>query len=105
MPHNHHFLAASASFIGDRDKALAAALHMRSHQDQKLMRQPGYATLQHYWSMPYFVWVRFGSWDELLAEPAPADDLIYPTGIWSHARGLAQVRKGDLAEAEASLTA
>lgn len=103
VPHNHHFLAASASFIGDRDKALAAALHMRSHQDTKLMRQPGYATLQHYWSMPYFVWVRFGSWDEILAEPAPADDLIYPTGIWSYARGLAQVRKGDRDGAEASL--
>ncbi len=103
VPHNHHFLAASASFIGDRDKALAAALHMRSHQDTKLMRQPGYATLQHYWSMPYFVWVRFGSWDALLAEPAPADDLIYPTGIWSYARGLAQVREGNLDAAEASL--
>jgi tetratricopeptide (TPR) repeat protein len=104
VPHNHHFLAASASFIGDRDKAVAAALHMRHHQDSKLMRQPGYATLQHYWSMPYFVWVRFGNWDEILAEPAPADDLIYPTGIWTYARGLAQVRKGDLAGADASLT-
>ena len=103
VPHNHHFLAASASFIGDRNKALAAAMHMRIHQDQKLMRQPGYATLQHYWSMPYFVWVRFGSWDEILAEPAPADDLIYPTGIWSYALGLAQVRKGNLDAAEASL--
>jgi tetratricopeptide (TPR) repeat protein len=103
VPHNHHFLAAAASFIGDRDKALAAALHMRSHQDTKLMRQPGYATLQHYWSIPYFVWVRFGNWDEILADPAPDDDLIYPTGIWSYARGLAQVRKGDLDAAEASL--
>ncbi|WP_157174415.1 hypothetical protein [Thiocystis violascens] len=51
MPGHIYFLAA-ASFIGDGDKALPAALHIRHHQDPKLMRQPGYATLQHYWSMP-----------------------------------------------------
>jgi tetratricopeptide (TPR) repeat protein len=103
VPHNHHFLAAAASFIGDKEKALAASLHIRDHQDTKLMRQPGYATLQHYWSMPYFAWVRFGQWDALLPEPAPAEDLIYPNGIWNYARGLAQIRTGDLDGAAASL--
>jgi tetratricopeptide (TPR) repeat protein len=103
VPHNHHFLAAAASFIGDKKKALAASLHIRDHQDTKLMRQPGYATLQHYWSMPYFAWARFGQWDTLLAEPAPAEDLIYPNGIWNYARGLAQIRTGDLGGAAASL--
>ncbi len=103
VPHNHHFLAAAASFIGDAEKALASSLHIRDHQDTKLMREPGYATLQHYWSMPYFAWVRFGRWDALLAEPAPAEDLVYPNGIWSYARGLAQVRTGDLDGAAASL--
>ncbi|MFZ0790287.1 MAG: hypothetical protein WAM94_11785, partial [Chromatiaceae bacterium] len=104
VPHNHHFLSAAASFIGDDRKALAAALHMRAHQDPELMRQPGFGALQHFWSMPYFAWVRFGRWDEILAEPAPAEDLIYPTGIWSYARGLALARKGDLDGAEVSLT-
>jgi len=103
VPHNHHFLAAAASFIGDAQKALSASLHIRDHQDTKLMREPGYATLQHYWSMPYFAWVRFGRWDALLAEPAPAEDLIYPNGIWNYAHGLAQVRTGDLDGATASL--
>ena len=103
VPHNHHFLAAAASFIGDAEKALAASLHIRHHQDTKLMREPGYATLQHFWSMPYFAWVRFGRWDALLAEPAPAADLVYPNGIWSYAHGLAQVRTGDLDGAAVSL--
>lgn len=67
------------------------------------MRQPGYATLQHYWSMPYFAWVRFGDWDALLAEAAPAEELIYPNGLWNYARGLAQLRTGDLEGASASL--
>jgi len=103
VPHNHHFLAAAASFIGDKEKAFAASLHVRDRQDTKLMRQPGYATLQHYWSMPYFAWVRFGQWDALLPEPAPAEDLIYPNGIWNYARGLARIRTGDLDGAAASL--
>jgi tetratricopeptide (TPR) repeat protein len=103
VPHNHHFLAAAASFIGDSGKALSASRHMQAHQDQKLMRQPGYATLQHYWAMPYFVLARFGHWDEIMAEPKPASDLIYPTGIWHYARGLAQVRKGDLEGADQAL--
>jgi tetratricopeptide (TPR) repeat protein len=105
MPHNHHFLAAAASFIGESEKALDAARHMRAHQDPKLMRETGYETLQHYWALPYFVMVRFGRWDALLAEPKPAEDLIYPTGIWHFARGLAQARAFDLDEARKSLAA
>jgi tetratricopeptide (TPR) repeat protein len=103
MPHNHHFLAAAASFIGEGGKALSAARHIQAHQDQALMREPGYTTLQHYWAMPYYVLVRFGRWDEILAEPKPAPDLIYPSGIWYYAHGLAQVRKGDLQGAGQSL--
>ncbi|HSO83253.1 tetratricopeptide repeat protein [Thiocapsa sp.] len=105
MPHNQHFLAAAASFIGESEKALDAARHMRAHQDPKLMREAGYETLQHYWALPYFVMVRFGLWDALLAEPKPADDLIYPTGIWHFARGLAHARAFDLDEARKSLAA
>lgn len=105
MPHNHHFLAAAAGFIGQRDKALAAARHMQAHQDQELMRSPGYATLQLYFVTPYFVMARFGHWDELLAEPKPADDLIFANGIWHYAHGLAALRTGDEAEARKSLVA
>jgi tetratricopeptide (TPR) repeat protein len=105
MPHNHHFLAAAAGFIGRSGKALDAARHMQAQQDLELMRDPGYATLQHYWALPYFVMVRFGQWDTLLAEPRPAEDLLYPTGIWHYARGMAQARKFDLEAARNSLAA
>jgi tetratricopeptide (TPR) repeat protein len=104
IPHNHHFLSAAASFVGDGPKAIEAARHIRAHQDPKLMRQPGYeGTLQHFWSMPYYAGVRFGHWDEILAEPAPPADLLYPTGVWDWAMGLALVRRGDLPGAEESL--
>jgi tetratricopeptide (TPR) repeat protein len=49
--------------------------------------------------------VRFGQWDKLLAEPQPAEDLIYPTGIWHYARGMAQARAFDLEAAQKSLDA
>jgi tetratricopeptide (TPR) repeat protein len=105
MPHNHHFLAAAAGFIGRGAQALRAARHMQSQQDPELMREPGYGTLQHYWAMPYFVLARFGRWDELLAEPRPAEDLLYPTGIWHYARGLAWARNDDRERARSSLAA
>ena len=50
--------------------------------------------------MPLFAMVRFGKWSEILAEPRPADDLQYTTGIWHWARGLAYLRQGDAIAAE-----
>lgn len=105
MPHNHHFLAAAAAFMGDRSKALAAARHMHAHQNTELMRQPGYQTLQHYWVMPWFVLVRFGDWEMMLAEPQPAEDLLYANGIWHYAQGLARLRADDPEAAGESLAA
>jgi tetratricopeptide (TPR) repeat protein len=78
---------------------------MQAHQDQELMRSPGYATLQVYFVTPYFVMARFGQWDELLAEPRPAEDLIFANGIWHYAHGLAAQRQGDEHEARQSLAA
>jgi tetratricopeptide (TPR) repeat protein len=105
LPHNHHFLSAAAAFIGQRDKAIKAARHIQAHQDPKLMREPDLAALQHYWAMPFFALVRFGAWNEILAEPQPAADLLYPTGVWRYARGMAQLRKGRLTDADGELRA
>jgi hypothetical protein len=35
----------------------------------ELMRQPGFAGLQHYWMTPWFDRVRFGRWDEIARCP------------------------------------
>src|SRR5690606_27074346 len=60
----------------------------------------GLASLQHFYMTPYYTLVRFGMWDEILAEPAPPADLSYPTAMWHYARGMAFTRKGDLQKAE-----
>jgi predicted Zn-dependent protease len=49
--------------------------------------------------------VRFGRWDEILAEPAPPADVPYAVGIQRYARALAHIGGGRLAEAEAELAA
>jgi tetratricopeptide (TPR) repeat protein len=56
--------------------------------------------LEDFRPMPLFAMVRFGKWSEILAEPRPADDLQYTTGIWHWARGLAYLRQGDMIAAE-----
>lgn len=67
------------------------------------MREPQYVTLQHYYSIPYYAFARFGKWDLILQEPAPAEDLLYPNGVWHFVRGLAFARKDRISKAQSEL--
>lgn len=95
VPHNHHFLWFAASMEGARDIALAAAeeTHDRT-SDPDLMRMPGFEGMQNFALTPLFAKVRFGLWDEIMAEPKPADDLPYMQAMWHYAQGMAAVRSG-----------
>ena len=53
--------------------------------------------------VPYYALTRFGQWDEMLAEPAPADRFVYLKGTWHYARGIAFAGKGQLDDAEIEL--
>ncbi|MEM6705187.1 MAG: hypothetical protein AAF690_20870 [Acidobacteriota bacterium] len=101
--HNHHFLTSSTSFEGRSELALATASDLRSRMDDERMRTPGFLTLQHYWATPYFVQVRFGQWEQILEEPQPAEDLVYPNALWRFARGMAHLRQGRAAAAVTEL--
>jgi tetratricopeptide (TPR) repeat protein len=103
MPHNYHFLVATASMEGRSEKTIQVARYMSTHTDKQMMREPGFGTLQHFWATPFYVFIRFGKWDEILAEPSPPEDLIYPTGVYHYARGMAFTRKGRLKEAQEEL--
>jgi tetratricopeptide (TPR) repeat protein len=104
VPHNHHFLWATATLEGASEKAIAAAKSTSAKVDTVMMRQPGYGTLQHFRVIPLYAYVRFGKWDEILAYPKAADDLIYPQGVWHYARGIAFARTGRFEEAERELS-
>lgn len=105
VPHNRHFLWAAASMAGRSEVAIEAAQEMAAQQDPQRMRQPGLGTLQHYWITPLYAFVRFGKWNEILAVPEPAEDLLYPRGVWHYARGMAFARKGNFTRALAELKA
>lgn len=95
MPHNRHFLLASYMMEGRSREAIAAARALAAEVDRTRMRRPELGGLQQFYLTPYYTLVRFGHWNELLAEPAPADDLKYPRGMWHYARGMALLRQGD----------
>ncbi len=90
---------------GRKERAISAALELAERVDKEMMRTPGLETLQHYWITPLYAWIRFGEWDEILRYPQPADDLMYPNGIWHYARGMALARTGKSDEAARELAA
>jgi poly(3-hydroxybutyrate) depolymerase len=103
-PHNHHFLVASAMLAGKGSKALAASRELARRQDPKMMEVPALGpVIQHFWITPLHVMIRFGKWDEILKEPHPEKNLMYPTGVWHYARGLANLRTGNMNEAKEHL--
>ena len=91
MPHNHHFLWATATLEGRKKRSLEAAQSTFEHVDTNMMRQPGMGLLQHFWTIPMYGNVRFGEWDEILSTPKPDEDLLYPRGVWHYAQGMASV--------------
>jgi tetratricopeptide (TPR) repeat protein len=105
MPHNHHFLWYAAVMSGQRQVAIDAAQQTANLVDQSLIREAGYGTLQHYAVIPLYTYVKFGLWDEILTQPAPPQDLVYPTGVWHFARGMAYTAKGQVQQATAELEA
>ncbi len=106
VPHNFHFLWAAAIKTGQQELAMQAARDTAAKVNPEMMRDPGFGgTLQHFWLIPLFTQALFGDWDSILSQKAPAADLVYPTGIWHYARGLALGRQGKLAEAKVELAA
>jgi tetratricopeptide (TPR) repeat protein len=101
VPHNHHFLWWASSMEGASSQALASAEETaRRAWIPDMIKAPGFEFLQDFWATPIKAKVQFGRWDALLAMPKPADDLPYPVAMWHFGQGMAQVRKGNLAEAQ-----
>jgi hypothetical protein len=105
-PHNFHFFVASASLEGRRADALKAADQVRATVHADMLRDPAFGgVMQHMSLTPLFTKVRFSLWDDVLAEPAPPQDIPYLQAMWHIARGLAYAAQGRLAEAENELRA
>lgn len=104
-PHNYHFLAACATLEGDSKWAIKAAEKMAEQSNHKGMFEGPLTSLQHYYSIPYFVKVKFGKWHDILKEGPPDSTLLYPTGIYHYAKGMAYVGTNNLKRAKEELDA
>ncbi len=102
-PHNYHFIAACATLSGESKIALKGALATASHADKKLMYDPVWATLQHYYSIPWYVEVKLGLWSTILSSSAPDKKLKYPSVIWNYAQGMAMLSQNKIPDAQKHL--
>ncbi len=102
-PHNYHFLAACATLCGESKAAIAGALATADHAHKALLRDPAWATLQHYYTIPWYVEVKLGLWKDILKAPSPEKDLKYPLVIWHYAQGMARLSQNNLPEAKKHL--
>jgi tetratricopeptide (TPR) repeat protein len=102
-PHNVHFLAACAFFEGNSKKAIDAAWRVARITDKRYLHEN--TTLQHYYSIPYYVLVHLGKWNEILKLNQPGESLKYPVAVWHYARGMAYTALGNINKANQELLA
>ncbi|MDH3746030.1 MAG: hypothetical protein OES47_13090 [Acidobacteriota bacterium] len=89
-PHNIHFLGWSAMMQGRKHAALDAARKIVEKVPAELASNKNiWGLYETFLSQPVFTMVRFGMWDEMLAEPKPDLDSRFMTGIWHYGRALA----------------
>jgi tetratricopeptide (TPR) repeat protein len=92
-PHNIHFLWASATAEGRSKLAIESAERLNAAVPDDILAQ--YPFLEEFRPATQVSLVRFGRWDEVLETETPPQDLVYSTGMWHYARGIAAVRRGD----------
>jgi tetratricopeptide (TPR) repeat protein len=104
--HDLHFLVYGAMFVGDRGTALDAADRLVAAIPDSLLRvesPPMADLLEGFVPIRVHVMIRFGMWEELIAEPLPEDYELYAatTAFVHYGRGVAFSATGRVAEAEA----
>jgi len=99
MAHNRQMLAFAAMMDGRKAMAIDSARQIPPGVPESYART-NTAFIEPYLLIPYDTLVRFGLWDEVLAEPAPPDYLLIKTAMWHFARGAAFAAKGQVAEAD-----
>lgn len=103
VSHNHGFLAYATAMEGRAAESLAAAREAaKSLSTELVCTMPG---MDFFQSMPLLVMVRFGRWEQALAEPSPPERHQTLVALWHHARGMALAATGDPAGAFAQAAA
>eukprot|EP00729_Bicosta_minor_P006378 gene6378-13720_t len=108
--HNQHFVV----WMSMQDAQYANSMKYARKMEAQLTREHvtfmlagvipmGAVFLEAFATMPWHVMIRFGKWDDIIAEPVQTDKDAYPGCIATahYARGIAYGSKGMLPEAEA----
>jgi len=95
MAHNPHFLAYACMMEGREKDAVAAARVMLDGIPPEALKAQG-ALFDAYTSIGLETLMRFGRWDDILKEPAPAKELPITTAMWRFTRAIALGAKGEL---------
>ena len=99
--HNYQFLAFSAAMEGRQAETMEAVRQSRALvPDDMLLMMPG---TDWYTAELYAAMVRFGMWDEILAEPVPNPKLTGLTGAYLYAKATALAAKGKADDAKTEL--
>jgi tetratricopeptide (TPR) repeat protein len=99
MAHNHHFLSWASMMQGRREEALSAARAMIAGVPPAFIETQA-AVIDGYMPIAIETLMRFGRWEELLAEPPPPAPLRITTAFWRYARACAYAATGRIAEAQ-----
>jgi tetratricopeptide (TPR) repeat protein len=108
--HNFHSKMYGAMFLGQFKAAMEAVDGIRSIiSDDLLSTGTRYlrTTLEAYYSSKVHVLVRFGLWQEIVDEPLPDDQKLYPvtTALLFYGKGIAHAALGDISSARACKSA
>ncbi|HUF88499.1 MAG TPA: hypothetical protein VMR66_00805 [Gemmatimonadota bacterium] len=103
-PHNYHFLAFAATFAGRGAMAVENARQAAEKMDVDLARQFGPEAARML-AHPHLTLAAFGRWENVLAEPAPPEDIPFSAGLVHYSRGVANAALGRQEEARTELEA
>ncbi len=98
MAHNHHMLTYGAMMTGQSALALRTIRAMVADIPLEFFRANAFA--DGFMAMPLEVLMRFGRWDEILAEPPFPDFVPISRALQHYARAVAHAAKGDVAAAQ-----
>jgi tetratricopeptide (TPR) repeat protein len=101
--HNVHFLAYAAMMDGRRATALAAARKIEQQMPAEFLKQ-NVTIADGFMPTTLHVMIRFGQWEQVLAEPQPPAWRLFSRGHWHYARTVALAALGRVREARAELT-
>ena len=103
--HNHHFVIYGAMFLGQFTPAIEAAQELIDTTPEEVLRIPSPPMadfIEGYFPMKQHVLVRFGKWQDILAQDLPEDQELYCSTIamMLYAKCVAHSALGNVSEAE-----